>query len=256
MAQKQGEMDNIKALASDIQKAQNIVAFTGAGISAESGIPTYRGEGGLWTKYDPSKYASIGYFMQNPSYYWNFFKDVRYPILKKVKPNKAHLALYEMEKAWNLKTVVTQNIDGLHQEAGSSSVIELHGSTRTIICMDCSKKYTLEEAFAKLKKQIPPLCSKCEGILRPDVVFFGEMLDPQTLQEAYRAAGSCDFLLAVGSSLVVYPAADIPFRAKQAGAILAIINKGSTPLDSAADYVIDDAAGKVLTQVMSLISKD
>ena len=256
MAQKQGEMDNIKALASDIQKAQNIVAFTGAGISAESGIPTYRGEGGLWTKYDPSKYASIGYFMQNPLYYWNFFKDVRYPILKKVKPNKAHLALYEMEKAWNLKTVVTQNIDGLHQEAGSSSVIELHGTTRTIICMDCSKKYTLEEAFAKLKKQIPPLCSKCEGILRPDVVFFGEMLDPQILQEAYRAAGACDFLLAVGSSLVVYPAADIPSRAKQAGAKLAIINKGSTPLDSVADYVIDDAAGKVLTQVLSLISKD
>ncbi len=249
-------MDNIKELASDIQKAQNIVAFTGAGISAESGIPTYRGEGGLWTKYDPSKYASIGYFLQNPSYYWNFFKDVRYPILKKVKPNKAHLALYEMEKAWNLKTVVTQNIDGLHQEAGSSSVIELHGTTRTIICMDCSKKYTLEEAFAKLKKQIPPLCSKCEGILRPDVVFFGEMLDPQILQDAYRAAGSCDFLLAVGSSLVVYPAADIPFRAKQAGAKLAIINKGSTPLDSVADHVIDDAAGKVLTQVLSLISKD
>jgi NAD-dependent deacetylase len=249
-------MDNIKALATDLQKAQNIVAFTGAGISAESGIPTYRGEGGLWTKYDSSKYASIGYFLQDPSYYWNFFKDVRYPILKKVKPNKAHLALFEMEKAGNLKTVVTQNIDGLHQEAGSSSVIELHGTTRTIICMDCSKKYTLGEAFAKLKKQIPPHCSKCDGILRPDVVFFGEMLDPQILQDAYQAAGSCDFLLAVGSSLVVYPAADIPFRAKQAGAKLAIINKGSTPLDSVADHVIDDAAGKVLTQVLSLISKD
>jgi NAD-dependent deacetylase len=239
-------MDNIKTLATDIQNAQNIVAFTGAGISAESGIPTYRGEGGLWTKYDPSKYASISYFLQNPSYYWNFFKDVRYPILKKVKPNKAHLALFEMENAWNLKTVITQNIDGLHQEAGSSSVIELHGTTQTIICMDCSRKYTIGEAFTKLERQIPPLCTKCSGILRPDVIFFGEMLDPEILRDAYAAAASCDFLLAVGSSLVVYPAADIPLRAKQAGAKLAIINIDSTPLDSVADYVINDAAGKVL----------
>jgi len=248
-------MDNIKALASDMQKAQNIVAFTGAGISAESGIPTYRGEGGLWTKYDPTKYASIGYFLQNPSYYWNFFKDVRYPILKKVKPNNAHLALFEMENAGNFKTVITQNIDGLHQEAGSSSVIELHGTTRTIICTDCSRKYTTGEAFAKLKKQIPPLCSKCDGILRPDVVFFGEMLDPQILRDAYAEAGSCDFLLAVGSSLVVYPAADIPMRAKQAGAKLAIINKDSTPLDSVADYVINDAAGHILPQIVSGLTK-
>ena len=243
-------MDNIKALGSDIQNATSIVAFTGAGISAESGIPTYRGEGGLWTKYDPSKYASIGYFLQNPSYYWNFFKDVRYPILKKVKPNKAHVALFEIEKAGNFKTVITQNIDGLHQEAGSSSVLELHGTTRTIICMDCSKKYTIGEAFEKLAKQIPPLCSKCDGILRPDVIFFGEMLDPETLHNAYEAVASCDLLLAVGSSLVVYPAADIPLRAKQAGAKLAIINIDSTPLDSMADYVINEAAGKVLPQIV------
>ncbi len=243
-------MDNIEALATDIKNAKHIVAFTGAGISAESGIPTYRGEGGLWTKYDPSKYASIGYFLQNPSYYWNFFKDVRYPILKKVKPNKAHLALVEMENAGKLKTVITQNIDGLHQEAGSSSVIELHGTTRTIICMDCSKKYKIGEAFIKLEKQIPPLCSECNGILRPDVIFFGEMLDPEILRDAYAAAASCDLLLAVGSSLVVYPAADIPMRAKQAGAKLAIINIDSTPLDSVADYVINDAAGKFLPLII------
>jgi NAD-dependent deacetylase len=246
MAQMRGKMDNISALAENMQKTQNIVAFTGAGISSESGIPTYRGEGGLWTKYDPSKYASIGYFLQNPSYYWNFFKDVRYPILKKAKPNKAHLALFEMARSGNLKTVITQNIDGLHQEAGSSSVIELHGTTRTIICKDCSRKYTIEEAFGKLQKQIPPKCSECDGILRPDVVFFGEKLDPQILRDAYDAAASSDLLLAVGSSLVVYPAADIPMRAKQAGAKLAIINKDSTPLDTVADYVINEAAGKVL----------
>ena len=248
-------MDNIEAIAMDIQKAKKIVAFTGAGISAESGVPTYRGEGGLWTKYDPSKYASIEHFRHDPSYYWSFFKEVRYPILKKVKPNKAHLALYEMEKTGNLQTVITQNIDGLHQEAGSSTVIELHGTTRTIVCVDCASKYTIGEAFAKLEKQIPPLCSECTGILRPDVIFFGEMLDPQILRNAYDEAGSCDFLLAVGSSLVVYPAADIPLRAKQAGAKLAIINKGSTPLDSVADYVIDDAAGQVLPRIVKGLIK-
>ncbi len=243
-------MDILKAVASDIKNTKHIVAFTGAGISAESGIPTYRGEGGLWTKYDPNLYAHIGYFRQNPSYYWNFFKEVRYPMLKTVKPNKAHLALAEIEAIGNLKTVITQNIDGLHQEAGSSSVIELHGTTRIIHCMECSKEYPMDDVFAKLEKQIPPLCSKCSGILRPAVVFFGEMLDPQTINQAYRQAEQCDFLLAVGSSLVVYPAADIPLRAKQKGAKLAIINKDSTPLDTMADYVINDAAGSVLPQIV------
>ncbi len=246
-------MDILKAIASDIKNAKHIVAFTGAGISAESGIPTYRGEGGLWTKYDPNLYAHIGYFRQNPSYYWNFFKDVRYPMLKTVKPNKAHLALAEIEAIGNLKTVITQNIDGLHKEAGSSSVIELHGTTRIIHCMECSKEYPMDEAFAKLEKQIPPLCSKCSGILRPAVVFFGETLDPRTINQAYREAEKSDWLLAVGSSLVVYPAADIPLRAKQTGAKLAIINKDSTPLDTMADYVINDAAGSVLPQIVQIL---
>jgi len=248
-------MDIIKAIALAIKNAQHTVAFTGAGISAESGIPTYRGEGGLWIKYDPNLYAHIGYFRQNPSYYWNFFKEVRYPMLKTVKPNKAHLSLAELEAQGHLKTVITQNIDGLHQEAGSSSVIELHGTTRKIFCMDCSEDYTMDEVISKLEKQIPPLCSKCNGILRPAVVFFGEMLDPSVIDQSYREAGKSDFLLAVGSSLVVYPAADIPLRAKQTGAKLAIINKDSTPLDSVADYVINDSAGSVLPTIVDSLRK-
>jgi NAD-dependent deacetylase len=248
-------MDILKTIAADIKNAQHMVAFTGAGISAESGIPTYRGEGGLWTKYDPNLYAHISYFRQNPSYYWNFFKDVRYPMLKEVKPNKAHLALAEIEDIGNLKTVITQNIDGLHQEAGSSSVIELHGTTRIIICMDCSKEYRMDEVYMKLEKQVPPLCSKCNGILRPAVVFFGEMLDPKTINRAYEEAGKSDFFLAVGSSLVIYPAADIPLRAKQTGAKLAIINKDSTPLDSVADYVINDSAGTALFQIVQSLKE-
>lgn len=249
-------MDIFEAIASDIKNTQHIVAFTGAGISAESGIPTYRGEGGLWTKYDPNLYAHISYFRQNPSYYWNFFKEVRYPMLKTVKPNKAHLALAELEALDHLKTVITQNIDGLHQEAGSSSVIELHGTTRKIFCVECSEDYTMDEVVSKLETQIPPLCSKCKGVLRPAVVFFGEMLDPQTIDQSYRQAEKSDFFLAVGSSLIVYPAADIPLRAKQTGAKLAIINKDSTPLDSVADYVINDSAGSVLPTIVDSLRKD
>jgi NAD-dependent deacetylase len=230
-----------------------MVTFTGAGISAESGIPTYRGEGGLWHKYDPNKYASINTFLQDPSYYWSFFRDVRYPMLKKVKPNKSHMALAEIEEMGNLKTVITQNIDGLHQEAGSSSVIELHGTTRIIYCMTCSREYTMDEVFFMLEVQIPPLCSECKGRLRPDVVFFGEALKPQILASAYAEAEKCDFLLVVGSSLVVYPAADIPLKAKRMGAALALINKETTPLDDLADYVIHDEAGKVLPRVVKLL---
>jgi NAD-dependent deacetylase len=245
-----GKMDIIKAVVSDIKNSKHVVAFTGAGISAESGIPTYRGEDGLWSKYDPNVYANINHFYQDPSYYWNFFREVRYPKLKKAKPNKGHLAIARMEAVGNLKTVITQNIDGLHQEAGSSSVIELHGTTRIIYCMNCSQKYSMDEVFSMLEAERPPLCSECKGKLRPAVIFFGEPLNPKIVRLAYEEANNCDFLLGVGSSLVVYPASDIPLRAKQKGAILAIINKDRTPLDYLADYVINDEAGKVLSQIV------
>jgi NAD-dependent deacetylase len=243
-------MDIIKAIASEIKDAQHAVAFTGAGISAESGVPTYRGEGGLWSKYDPKLYANIYHFLKDPSYYWNFFREVRYPQLKEVKPNKAHLALAEIQAAGNLKVIITQNIDGLHQEAGSSPVLELHGTARIIYCLDCSRRYSMDEVFARLEIENPPLCSACKGRLRPAVVFFGEALDPQILSQAFAQAEKCDFFLAVGSSLVVYPAADIPLRAKQKGATLAIINKERTPLDDVADYVIHEEAGKALPQIV------
>jgi NAD-dependent deacetylase len=245
--------DIIKAIASDIKTSKHIVIFTGAGISVESGIPAYRGEKGLWNKYDPNIYANITYFLQDPSYYWNFFREVRYPMLKKARPNKAHLALAELERVGNLKTVITQNIDGLQQEAGSSSVIELHGTTRIIYCLNCSQEYSMDEGFSMLQAKIPPLCSECKGKLRPAVVFFGESLNPQILGLAFEEAENCDFLLAVGSSLVVHPAADIPRIAKQRGAFLAIINIEKTPLDTIADYVINDEAGKIVPQIVQSV---
>ena len=247
--------DTLKNLASRIKDSQHLVAFTGAGISAECGIPTYRGTDGLWNKYDSNRYANISYFLKDPSYYWNFFREVRYPMLKRSKPGQGHLALAEMEVLGYLEAVITQNIDGLHQEAGSSSVVELHGTTRTISCMGCSRKFTLEEAFERLKHTCPPLCTDCQGKLRPDVVFFGEALNPQTLASAFKKTEQCDFLLVVGSSLVVYPAAAIPQKARQNGAFLAIINKEETALDHEADAVVHGEAGSVLPQIVCNLKK-
>jgi NAD-dependent deacetylase len=253
LRQKTKDVDVLDALARDLKKSRHVVAFTGAGISSESGIPTYRGEGGLWNTYDPNRYANIAHFRQYPAYYWNFFKDVRYPVLKKAKPNRAHTCLAELEKMGKLKSMITQNIDGLHQEAGSTRVIELHGTTRIVHCVDCSQEYSFDDVFVFLEKELPPLCKKCRGMLRPAVVFFGEALDPEVLQLAYDEVNSCDFLLAVGSSLVVYPAADLPVRAKQAGAKLAIINIDPTPLDEMADFIIYGQAGRVLSDVTGLL---
>jgi NAD-dependent deacetylase len=172
-------------------------------------------------------------------------------MLKKVVPNKAHLALAEMEQMGYMQTVITQNIDGLHQEAGSTSVIELHGTTHFITCTSCAEEYPMETVFPVLDEEIPPLCQECQGVLRPAVIFFGEPLNPQVIGRAYEEADCCDFLLVVGSSLVVYPAADLPVTAKQRGASLAIINKDPTPMDQLADYVIHEEAGTVLPQIVT-----
>ena len=229
-----------------ISNSKQLVAFTGAGLSAESGIPTYRGAGGLWSKYDPSKYADINYFMQDPSYYWNFFKEVRYPILKDAQPNAAHFALAELEKQGKLILSITQNIDGLLQIAGQDKVCELHGNTRKIKCLDCNKKYPMEEIYQLLDEKLPPDCPDCNGLLKPDVVLFGEQLPQEELNRAWQAAHECDTFLVVGSSLVVHPAAQIPLIAKNNGATLVIVNIDPTPLDREADLIINEKASEVL----------
>lgn len=243
--------ENIGKLASLIMEATRVVAFTGAGISAESGIPTYRGEDGTWRKYDPAIYASIDYFMKDPSYYWSFFHDVRYDVLRRARPNAAHLALARLEERRRLSAVVTQNIDGLHHLAGSRNVLELHGNTRRIYCLGCAMNYTVDQVHELLKEKNPPPCSYCGGMLRPDVVFFGESLPERVLASAIEESEECDLMLAVGSSLVVYPAAWLPERAKKSGARLVIINRGETPLDHIADLVIDAPAGEVLGAAVS-----
>jgi NAD-dependent deacetylase len=233
-----------------VMNSKRLVAFTGAGFSAESGISTYRGAGGLWSKYDPSVYADINYFLRDSTYYWNFFRDERYPILKKARPNDGHFTLVELEKRGRLYRVITQNIDGLHQIAGQSNVIELHGNSRKILCMCCEKTYRMDVVYEKLKQELPPRCS-CGGNLKPNVVLFGEPLPQHQLDMATLAAQKSDIFLVLGSSLVVYPAAQLPLIAQQNGAVLAIVNIDPTPLDDIADIVIHNKASETLTKIIA-----
>jgi len=234
--------EQLKAM---IQEARKIVAFTGAGVSAGSGIPTYRGSDGVWNKYDPDKYANVNFFYKDPSYYWNFFREVRYPVLK-----AAHNVLARMEESGKLRAVITQNIDGLHQEAGSSNVLELHGNTRTFACTGCGQSYTLEDVRALLERELPPPCSSCQGLIKPAVVMFGEPLPGDILKEAESQSRNCDLFLAIGSSLVVQPAASMPVIAKRSGAKLVIVNKDETRLDAMADLVIQGTASQILSEAM------
>ena len=231
-----------------------LVVFTGAGISAESGIPTYRGVGGMWSRYDPEKYASIDYFRRDPSYYWRFFKEVRMEMMTSAAPSPAHLAVAELEAAGMVAAVITQNIDGLHQKAGSRRVLELHGNTLRFYCFDCRDPYTMEDIKRQLETLEIPVCGKCRGVLRPDVVLFGEMLPDDVVQEAQIAAGNCQALLVIGSSLVVYPAAHLPYQAKLAGARLGIINMDPTPLDSLADLRCFCPAGATLPPAVKALA--
>ncbi len=244
-------MDLIEKLGKWVKESKNIVLFSGAGVSAESGIPTYRGNDGLWDKYDPEKYANINYFYEDPSYYWNFFKDVRSPVLQKAKPNLAHKSIAKLESLGKIKSVITQNIDGLHKEAGSKNILELHGNTRMFSCLKCKTEYKMDQVDRLLEKTLPPECEKCGGLIRPQVIFFGENLNPIVLNRAENDSSHCDLFIAAGSSLVVQPAASLPLIAKNNGAKLAIINIDPTPLDSIADLVINISVSEVFVKIVT-----
>jgi NAD-dependent deacetylase len=234
-----------------LSAARRGVAFTGAGASAESGIPTFRGAGGLWTKYDPVKVASIDSFMQDPTAYWMVSKE-RGGIALAARPNPGHLALVALEAAGVLVAIVTQNTDGLHQASGSRRVVEVHGSSRTVQCLDCGTRESRAVVQARLAVQMPPLCKSCGGMfLKPTVVLFGEPMPLPAMHEALALAQSADVMLVVGSSLVVHPAADIPLAAVRAGASLIIINTEPTPFDSLAEVVIQGRAGEVLPAILT-----
>jgi NAD-dependent deacetylase len=229
------------------------LAVTGAGISAESGIPTFRGEGGLWTRYDPIKVASIEYFMADPSAYWTASRE-RGRVALAARPNPGHRALAALEAAGHLAAVVTQNTDGLHQDAGTRHVIEVHGSGRTVQCLDCGNREPRSAVQARLDFEMPPRCTICGGtFLKPTVVLFGETMPQAAIRDAFALARAADVVLIVGSSLVVYPAADIPVVAMRSGARSIIVNAEPTPLDALADVVIHGRSGDVLPEIVELI---
>jgi NAD-dependent deacetylase len=233
--------------------ARRGLALTGAGVSEESGIPTFRGEGGLWTQYDPVKVASIEYFMADPSAYWRVSRE-RGRVALAARPNSGHHALAALEASGHLAALVTQNTDGLHQDSGSRRVIEIHGSSRTVQCLGCGHTEARADVQARLEVEMPPRCTVCGGtFLKPTVVLFGEPMQREAIQQAFALAREADVMIVVGSSLVVYPAADVPLVAMRSGAQLIVINAEPTPLDELAAVVVRGKSGEVLPEIVELI---
>ena len=231
-----------------VKSAKKVVFVTGAGISQESGIPTFRGKDGLWRNYDAMKLATIDAFYDNPKLVWEWYNERRQNIFNS-EPNLGHKAIAELENFVKV-FVLTQNIDGLHQKAGSSNVLELHGSIVKIKCTVCDFKDEILTKFSNL----PPLC-KCGNILRPDVVWFGEGLPQDVWQEAIIQASSCDVMIVAGTSLVVSPANTLPIYAKQNNAVLIEINPDETIMSSDMDLSIRSTSAVALPELISIFKK-
>ena len=242
----------VSALAALVRERQPCVVLTGAGISTESGIPDFRSPTGIWAQYDPMEYATIDAFRRDPVKVWDFYA-LRFEVLTRAEPNPGHLALAELERSGYVQAVVTQNIDGLHGRAGSRDVIEVHGSIRTASCLECGERVSLEEVVAALRDVPAPPCPRCESVLKPDVVMFGEFLPVAAMERAGDLAREAGLLLVVGSTLEVYPVAGLPEETVSSGGALAIVNRGATPVDRLADVRIDAGAGETLAAVSTLL---
>jgi NAD-dependent protein deacetylase/lipoamidase len=223
--------------------------LTGAGISTESGIPDFRSEGGIWATYDPAEVATIEAFRRNPAAVWEFYA-LRLDVLAQAEPNEGHSALVELEERGWISAVVTQNVDGLHQRAGSCNVVEVHGSLRDAECIHCALRVPIEDALAALP--LPP-CPECGEALKPGVVMFGELLPARAIEQARALAAEAQLLLVVGSSLEVHPVAALPGETLASGGAVAIVNRGATPWDSRAELVVDAGAGETLREVAAAL---
>ena len=237
-------------LAELLKNYNTAVALTGAGISVESGIPSFRGAHGLWTRYDPMEYAHIEAFLTNPAKVWKLLRELEDTIAQ-ARPNPAHLALAALEKMGRLQAVITQNVDNLHQEGGSRNVIEFHGNARRFVCLRCKRSFdpkTLDFS------QVPLYCS-CGGLIKPDIVFFGEEIPPAASQAAFALAETCDLMLVIGTSAAVMPANYLPYTAKKHGARIVEINPETTELTRRlTDCYLDGSASQVLTETVKLLS--
>lgn len=232
-----------------LRGAKSVVVLTGAGVSAESGVPTFRdAQTGLWAKFDPQELATREAFERNPKMVWEWYA-YRRELTARAEPNAGHYALAELEGRASNFTLVTQNIDGLHQRAGSRNMLELHGNIHRNKCF---------QEDVRISRWIdsgeePPRCPRCNSYLRPDVVWFGEMLPPIELDEAFRAAGECDVFLSIGTSGVVEPAASLPFIALQKGAIVIEVNPDATPLSNAATFRLAGPSGLVMPKLVEAV---
>ncbi len=236
----------IKELQRLLSSSSCIVFFTGAGISTESGISDYRSQGGIYERYQPVTIQEFLADEESRKEFWRRKKEF-YTQLKNAKPNEAHLAIVKLEKQGKVMGVITQNIDGLHQAAGSKKVFEIHGTNLEIICLSCGDISPYQPTYQKLIEGIDiPLCEKCGGLLKTNTISFGQELNADTLQRAFQLSRNCDLMIAVGSTLVVEPAASIPRRAKEMDAKLVIINRETTPLYTVADLNIGASAGDIL----------
>jgi NAD-dependent protein deacetylase/lipoamidase len=229
-----------------LRNARHLIAFCGAGISVESGIPPFRGEGGLWNQYD-SNCLDLEAYLNDPEQAWVMIKEIFYDFFGQAKPNPAHYALAELEKNGLLKTIITQNIDNLHQEAGSHNVVEFHGNSHTFVCTACSTKYYLKELTLTSK---PPKCPSCRGLLKPDFIFFGEMIPAKAREHAFREAELADAMLVIGTTGEVMPACMIPYIARQQGARIIEINPGYSAYQNRVSHIhICQPAGIALPRI-------
>ena len=233
-----------KSLIDTLGESESIVFFTGAGISSESGIPTFRGKAGIWNKLRPEELANFNAFIRNPEMVWEWYNH-RKKIIHESQPNPAHLTIAEMQNHFNDVTVVTQNIDNLHRRAGSNTIFELHGNIERNYCINCKKFYNEELDFSKGV----PKC-ECGGLIRPDVVWFGEYLPEDQFLGGEKAAINSDIFFVVGTSAIVYPAAGLVYTARQSGSTIVEINIEETPFSSIADYSYFGKAGEVLPIIL------
>lgn len=245
-------MNDYRGMIDRLAVSAHAVALTGAGISVESGIPDFRSAGGLWSKYDPMEYGHIQSFRSNPARVWQMLLEMD-QLLVGAEPNPAHRALAELERRGIIKEVITQNVDSLHQKAGSRTVIEFHGHNRALRCEACSRRFMRDGVKFDV---LPPVCS-CGGPLRPEIVFFGELIPSDALEQAMEAARMCDFLMIVGTSASVAPASQIPRIAKKNGAFLLEVNPGVSELPAGmVDFRIARSAGVALPEIVTALMDD
>jgi NAD-dependent deacetylase len=248
-------MEPIDAVADMILKSKKVVVFTGAGFSTESGVPDFRSPGGVWDKFDPSElnYPNFLRSEEIREKYWRMHK-MMWETIREAQPNAGHHAVTELYHMGKLDCVITQNTDGLHQKAGvpDELVIEVHGTMQWVDCLDCHKRYPRADVHDKmLAGETVPRCDSCNGLLKPATIAFGQAMPLEETHEAERRSSNCDLFLAAGSSLVVYPAAQMPVMAKRSGAKLVILNLTPTPHDHHADIVISEKTGETLSQIVA-----